>query len=165
MKRAVICGVFFAILASHFFYVTRNVSIPDSKGAWAAYDFEKPEASRLKRYIVPGEYWLGLSYGIAGAFAAFALMRAVKMHYEALAASAGGLALGGLWTGGCFLAGCCGSPMLPVYMGLFGPKFLGLAKPVTFALTLISILIGCRLMIKREKRVLKGRTKCQQLFI
>ena len=156
MKCAVISSVFIAIFATHFFYTTRNISITDSSGEWAAYDFEKPEESRLNRYIAPGEYWLGLSYSIAGAFVVVALMRAVTMRREALAASAGGIALGGLlWASGCFLVGCCGSPMLPIYMGLLGPKFLEVTKPMTFVLTIISIIIGYRVMIKRAAKRLK----------
>lgn len=149
--------IFLAILAGHFLYVTRDVSTSNSGGAWAAYDFEQPKESRLDRYIVPGEYWLGLSYGLAGAFAAFCLVRAIRMRREALAASAGGIALGGLlWAGVCFFVGCCGSPMLPVYLGLLGPKFLGVTKPLTFALTLVSIVVGYTWMLKRTPKSRSG---------
>lgn len=65
----------FKILTGHFLYVTRNVSSSNAGGAWAAYEFEQPRESRLDRYIAPGEYWQGLSYGIAGAFAVFCLVR------------------------------------------------------------------------------------------
>ena len=149
--------IFLAILAGHFLYATRDVSIPDGNGAWAAYKFEQPEESRLDRYIGPGEYWLGLSYGLAGAFAAFCLVRAIKMRRETLAASAGGLALGGLlWASVCFFVGCCGSPMLPVYLGLLGPKFLGITKPLMFGLTLVSIVVGYTWMLKRTPKARGG---------
>lgn len=146
--------IFLAIFAGHFLYVTCDVSISNGNGAWAAYDFEQPKESRLNRYIAPGEYWLGLSYGLAGAFAAFCLVRAIRMRRETLAASAGGVALGGLlWAGVCFFVGCCGSPMLPVYLGLLGPKFLGVTKPLTFGLTLLSIVVGYTWMLKRTPKV------------
>ncbi len=153
MKRVMLC-VFLAILAGHFLYATRSVSISDNNAAWAAYKFEQPKESRLSRYIGPGEYWLGLSYGLAGAFAVFSLVRAIRMRREALAASAGGIALGGLlWAGVCFFVGCCGSPMLPLYLGLLGPKFLGVTKPLTFGLTLLSIVIGSAWMLKGTQGV------------
>src|SRR5208283_3790556 len=56
----------------------------------------------------------------------------VGAHSQAHAgAAAGGLTLlGALMAGGCFLIGCCGSPMLAVYLSLFGAKALGLGKPL-----------------------------------
>ncbi len=145
--------IFLAILAGHFLYATRSVSVSNGNGAWAAYEFEQPRESRLDRYIASGEYWLGLSYGLAGAFSAFYFARAIKMRRESLAASAGGVALGGLlWAGVCFFTGCCGSPMLPVYLGLLGPKFLGVTKPLTFGLTLLSIVAGYTWMLKRTPK-------------
>ena len=153
MKWLPLSCVFLGIMAAHFLYVTRSVSISDGSGRWASYDFERPEESRLASYIGPGEYWRGFSYGLAGAFAAFCLGRAIKMRRACLAASAGGLALSGLlWVSFCFFVGCCGSPMLPVYLGLLGPKFLGVTKPLTFALTLLSIVIGYAWMLKRARK-------------
>ena len=82
-------------------------------------------------------------------------IRAIRMRRESLGVSAGGLALSGvLWATVCFLTGCCGSPMLPVYVGLLGPKFLGVTRPLTFALTLISILIGYAWMLKRAPKAM-----------
>ncbi|MFV1994424.1 MAG: hypothetical protein ACC661_03215 [Verrucomicrobiales bacterium] len=153
MKWLLVSCVFLAVLAGHFLYVTRSVLPPNKDGPWASYEFERPEESRLSRYIGPGEYWLGFSYGLAGAFAAFCLARAIRMRRESLAASAGGLALSGvLWATVCFLTGCCGSPMLPVYLGLLGPKFLGVTKPLAFGLTLVSIAVGYAWMLKRTRK-------------
>jgi hypothetical protein len=54
----------------------------------------------------------------------------------------GGLTLVGvLMAGGCFLIGCCGSPMLAVYVSLFGAKALSVGKPLTALVTLVSV--GC----------------------
>ena len=44
--------------------------------------------------------------------------------------------------GGCFLIGCCGSPMLAVYLSLFGAKALGLGKPLMALVTLVSVNCG-----------------------
>ncbi len=52
----------------------------------------------------------------------------------------GGITLSGfLVAAGCFLVGCCGSPMLGVYLSLFGARFLPLAKPLIAAVTTLMI--------------------------
>ncbi len=56
-----------------------------------------------------------------------------------------------LWAGVCFFTGCCGSPMLPIYLELLGPKFIGVTKPLTFAITVLSIFIGAVIMFKRPR--------------
>ena len=153
MKWMITVCVFIAILAGHFLYATRAVSIADADSRWASYKFDRPAASRWDRYAGPGEYWLGMSYGLAGAFATFCLLRVVRMRHKALSASAGGIAIGSLlWAGGCFIVGCCGSPMLPVYLGLLGPKFLTVTKPLTFGLTLLSIAAGSAWMFRRSRK-------------
>ena len=153
MKKLLVLCVFIIVLIGHFFYITRSISTSSESGQWASYKFEQPKESRWDRYVIPGEYWIGLSYGLAGAFAFFCLTRAIRMRRESLAASTGGLAFSGLlWVSFCFFAGCCGSPMLPVYLGLLGPKFLGITKPLTFALTIVSIGIGYSLMHRQTKK-------------
>jgi len=58
-----------------------------------------------------------------------ALSRSILFRQErtvtAGAAGGGVTLLGALMAGGCFLIGCCGSPMLAVYLSLFGAKGLG----------------------------------------
>ncbi|GMU21404.1 MAG: hypothetical protein AMXMBFR13_14970 [Phycisphaerae bacterium] len=155
MKWA-ISAVFVAVLLGHFLYVTRTVAVSQDGGAWAAYEFDQPQESRWARYTAPGEYWLGLSYGLAGAFATWCFARILRLRREALAANAAGLTLSGvLWAAVCFLTGCCGSPMLPVYLGLFGPKFLSITKPLTFCITLLSIVVGYAWMLKRAPKAIK----------
>ena len=95
--------------------------------------------------------WLGLSYATAGAFAVFCLTRLYQNRKRAVAGTAGGLALTGfLYAAGCFLLGCCGSPMLAVYLSLFGPQFLGVAGPLVFGLTLASVLVGLVCVMRRK---------------
>lgn len=152
MKPLMVLGVFLIIMAGHFLYVTRDISTSNEKGQWASFALDQPKESRLARYINPGEYWLGLSYGVAGAFAAFSLIQLIRRRRESLATSGRGLLLGSvLWVSVCFFIGCCGSPMLPVYLGLLGPKFLGITKPLTFALTILSLFVGYRWMLRRAK--------------
>lgn len=148
----VLPAIFVAVLSGHFLYSRRPPKVAEN-GVWASYQFEALEASRLSRYIGPGEYWLGLSYALTGTFAAWCFGRLVRLRREALAASASGLTLSGLlWAGVCFLTGCCGSPMLPVYLGLFGPRFVDVTKPLTFGLTLVSIGVGYAWMVKKAPR-------------
>jgi hypothetical protein len=40
---------------------------------------------------------------------------------------------------GCFLIGCCGSPMLPIYISIFGAQAAGAGKLLMALISLISI--------------------------
>lgn len=145
--------VFAAILLGHFGYTTRG-SAATAGGQWAAYEFDEPEGSRIDHYLGHGNYWLGLSYGLSGAFAVWCFGRVLSMRRPAVAASAGGLTLSGVLVAGvCFLTGCCGSPMLPIYVGLLGPNFLSVTKPLTFGVTLLSIAVGYYWMNTRGCKV------------
>jgi hypothetical protein len=99
-----------------------------------------------------GAYWLGYSYTLPLAFAAAAFRR----YREGRFCAARNLALGGvtisgfLAVGGCFLLGCCGSPMLAVYLGLFGTSFLPFTKPLVAGLTTASVLVGWLWMRRRD---------------
>lgn len=149
-------AVFVLVLAGHFFYVTGDVPASSGKGPWASFEFDAPEESRLLRYVNAGDHWLGLSYALAGTFGTWCFLRMVRMRREALAASAGGLTMSGvIWAGVCFLTGCCGSPMLPLYLGLFGPRFMSVTKPLTFGLTLLSIVVGYAWMLKRAQKAIE----------
>jgi hypothetical protein len=80
------------------------------------------------------DYFIGFSYALAAAFAAWALSRSILFRQGrtvTAGAAAGGLTLlGALMAGGCFLIGCCGSPMLAVYLSLFGAKAFGLRQTI-----------------------------------
>lgn len=108
------------------------------------------------RYIAGQNYWLGLSYGSSLAFAAVALRR----YREWRLCSARNLAIGSVSISGvfavvgCYLLGCCGSPMLGVYLSLFGATFLPLAKPLVALLTVLSLGGAWGWMRRRERRVL-----------
>jgi predicted permease len=97
----------------------------------------------LGAYWRAQDYFLGFSYALAAAFAAWALGRLIFFRQDraaATGAAVGGVTLVGiLMAGGCFLIGCCGSPMLAVYLSLFGAKALGLGKPLTALITLASV--------------------------
>lgn len=60
---------------------------------------------------------------------------------------------------GCFLIGCCGSPMLPIYIGLFGAKALQLGKPLMALISVVSV--GCAYWcISRRSNADNGTDKC-----
>lgn len=97
--------------------------------------------SWLNRYLETQSYWLGYSYGLSLAFAGVALRRYREQRVCADRILAiGGVTLSGfLAVAGCFLVGCCGSPMLGVYLSLFGASFLPWAKPLVAGLTTVMI--------------------------
>lgn len=102
-------------------------------------------------YLKNREYYLSLSYGLALSFTAFALISVRKNRRRGVAGVMGGLSLSAFIASVCFLIGCCGSPMLVVYLGLFGSKAFRLAKPLVAAVTFISVMIGYFLLIRKSK--------------
>ncbi len=96
----------------------------------------------LGPYWVAQDYYLGFSYALGAAFAVWATVQFVRTRQAALAAGAAGSVtlVGVLMAGGCFLLGCCGSPMLGVYLALFGSEFLGAGKPLMALITLLSVM-------------------------
>ncbi len=149
--------VFLAVLVGHFFYVTGGIPQGNQSGGWAEFESLRPTEPRWALYTESGDYWLGLSYALASVFAAWCLARIFNLRREAAAASASGLTLSGVLVAGvCFFTGCCGSPMLPLYLGLFGPNFMSVTKPLTFGITLASIAVGYAWMVRTApKRILK----------
>jgi hypothetical protein len=101
------------------------------------------ETNYLELYVERSEYLIGASYALAIGFSVYALLRFLDRRKTRFAGLVGGITLAGvLYVAGCFLLGCCGSPMLAVYLTLFGSSFLGFTKPLTFALTFASIVVG-----------------------
>jgi hypothetical protein len=131
--------VFLAVFAAHAFYLRHLAAIPTA--GWADLDVGTGPLWGFASYVSEQNYYVGFSYAVGAAFAAWALIQYLRTHQAALAAgAAGGVTLvGGLLAGGCFLIGCCGSPMLGVYLGLFGDKALGVGKPLMAIVTLLSV--------------------------
>lgn len=107
----------------------------------------------LRVYIGSGNWILGVSYALSAAFVAYAFLRLRSGQKAAGAAGmAGGITVAGvLYFAGCFLLGCCGSPMLVVYLNLFGASFLGFTKPLVLGLTIVSLALGYLWMERRAK--------------
>jgi hypothetical protein len=127
--------VFLAVVGAHFVWLGLFPERNPAQSRWA--EIPAGDGSWLTTYLDGGGYWLGYSYGIALAFAAAGLRR----YREKRLAASRALALGGLSVSGvlavvgCYLIGCCGSPMLAVYLSLFGAAFLHWAKPLVALIT------------------------------
>jgi hypothetical protein len=148
---------FVAIAAVH--YVWKGL-FPEQDPAQSRWLSVGTDPSWLRRYVSSGGFWLGYSYALSVAFAVAAFQR----YRAARARSAATLAIGGVTlTGvlafaGCFLIGCCGSPMLAVYLSLFGAAFLPFAKPLVAGLTTVSLALGWRWMVRRDRS--RGSAPC-----
>jgi hypothetical protein len=150
-------AVFAGTVAIHYLWTSAPPSPPPAPSPWASLPAE--EVTRLSQYLGGGGYWLAYSYGISFAFAAVALRRYLRKK----SASGKRFALGGAtFSGalaffGCYLTGCCGSPMLVVYLNLFGAGFLPFAKPFIAGVTTLSLL-GAWLWMRRNER--RGEACC-----
>lgn len=110
----------------------------------------------LQRYIRDQEIFLGISYALSIAFITFSFLKFKEGRKNALrAAGAGGFFTVILWLF-CFLSGCCGSPMLIVYLNLFGISSLRIPKIFLLLMTIIFITIGYFWLIKRASKSCYG---------
>lgn len=141
LRRALLpLGVFLGVMLIHYLWSGLFPEQDPAQARWVS--LPVAESSWWQNYLETKNYWLGYSYALSLAFAAVALRR----YLENRACQTRNLAIGGvtltgfLAVAGCFLVGCCGSPMLVVYLNLFGASFLPLAKPLLAALTTVSIL-------------------------
>lgn len=153
-------GVFLAVALSHAAWSGRFPERDPAQDRWAAVT-EVANVSGLQRYLETGGYWLTYSYALSIAFAAVALRR----YREERQCGTRTLAIGGvtfsgfLAVAGCYLIGCCGSPMLAVYLNLFGAAFLPFAKPLVAALTTLSVLAAWWWM-QHRRRPTSSATSC-----
>lgn len=152
-KRIVFVSTFIIIFTLHAGYSVWRSNIISS--AWAGRD-----GSALTGYFTDGSYFLGYSYALAAALAAYGAARFLENNRQGLKGIAGGVSgAGAVYLLGCFLIGCCGSPMLPVYLSLFGASFLKFTKPLTAALTTAFIYGGYLWMNRSERKRIKGDRK------
>lgn len=113
--------------------------------------FEK--ISLVSLYFTQQDFFLGFSYALAGAFSIYALQKFLQNRKIGVGGIVGGFTLTGvLYVAGCFLLGCCGSPMLAVYLGLFGSAFLGFTKPFIAIITIMSVIGGYFWIDKKSKK-------------
>jgi len=144
-------GVSIGVAVAHYVWSGLFPEVDPAQARWASLH-GAGASSWLNRYIETQGYWLGYSYALSLAFAAAALRRYREERFcSAKTLAFGGVTLSGfLALAGCFLVGCCGSPMLVVYLSLFGAGFLPLAKPLVAVVTTISI-IGAWWWMTRHK--------------
>jgi Co/Zn/Cd efflux system component len=145
-------GVFMGVAVVHYVWSGLFPEVDPAQARWAS--LPGSDASWLSRYLETQGYWLGYSYALSLTFAAAALRRYREERFcSAKTLAFGGVTLSGfLALAGCFLVGCCGSPMLVVYLSLFGAGFLPLAKPLVAVVTTISI-VGAWWWMKRRGAV------------
>jgi hypothetical protein len=142
-------AAFVAVFAGHVLCLRYLTSAPQ-KG-WA--DNFNPSASFWQSYMISQDYFVGFSYALSASFAVWATARFVYSRRRAAAVGAfGGVSLVTfLAAAGCFLIGCCGSPMLPIYVSLFGSKAAGIGKPLMAFISLISIGGGYLYVVSRPE--------------
>lgn len=128
---------FVAVFLSHMLYLYYLTSAPQKD--WA--DNFSPSGSFWRSYVIGQDYFLSFCYALSASFAVWATARFVYSRRRAAAVGAfGGVSLVTLLAAaGCFLIGCCGSPMLPIYVALFGSHAAGIGKPLMALISLISI--------------------------
>jgi hypothetical protein len=152
IRRALLpLSVFLAVMSAHFVWLGLFPEQDPAQSRWA--DVPITEHSWLKTYLDGGSYWLSYSYGISLAFAAVGIRR----YREQRLAASRNFALGSvsfsgvLAVTGCYMLGCCGSPMLAVYLSLFGAAFLPWAKPLVALLTTVTLFAAWRFSLRCKR--------------
>jgi len=164
LTRLIPAVVFVAIFVAHALYV--GACAASAPSGWMDFGISAHVAGPLGlgAYWRGQDYFIGFSYALAAAFATWALSRSILFRQgrtvTAGAAAGGVTLLGALMAGGCFLIGCCGSPMLAVYLSLFGAKALGLGKPLMALVTLVSVSCGYWCLSRRLSRGSPGMEDC-----
>ncbi len=128
--------VFLAVWTIHFVWSGLFPESDPAQDRWLTVTQEGSN-SWLASYVEMRLYWLGYCYALSLSFAAVAVRRYLKCRAGSTRnAAIGGITISGvLGAVGCFLLGCCGSPMIGVYLSLFGAAFLPLAGPLVAAFT------------------------------
>lgn len=161
-RRAILPGIVLAaVFLVHFAYLAVYPEHDPAQDRWLIVD-EGAQPPLLQRYIQTQSYWLGFSYGLSLAFAAVAFRR----YREHRFCAARNLAIGGVTLSGflavaaCFLLGCCGSPMLGVYLSLFGAALVPLAKPLIAGVNLLLIVGSYYWLRHAERRLARQAAQC-----
>ena len=152
--------VFVIVYAAHAFYLSRIVAAPME--GWANGEVMDTGFLQLGLYLQGQDYFMGFSYALGAAFAAWAFGKFLRSRQAAMAAGAAGSVtfVGVLIAAGCFMIGCCGSPMLGVYLGIFGAKALGVGKPLMALVSLGSVGIGYWYLSRRAKKCICLDSSC-----
>jgi hypothetical protein len=140
---------FIAVFLGHVLYLRYLTSAPQKE--WA--DNFNPSNSFWQSYMISQDYFVSFSCALSASFAVWAVARFVYLRRRSAAIGAfGGVSLVTfLAAGGCFLIGCCGSPMLPIYVSLFGSNAAFIGKPLMALISLISIGGGYLYILRRQE--------------
>jgi hypothetical protein len=140
---------FVAVFVGHVLYL-RYLTIAPQR-AWA--DSFNPSASFWQSYVNGQDYFVSFSYALSAGFAVWAAARFIYSRRRAAALGAvGGVSLVTLLAAaGCFIIGCCGSPILVIYVSLFGSKAAGIGKPLTALISLISVGAGYLYVVRHSE--------------
>ncbi|MHC4828545.1 MAG: hypothetical protein ACYTEY_18490 [Planctomycetota bacterium] len=148
---------FIVVLGFHFAWIGLFPEDNPAQNRWVSIG-PAAQPSWLARYIDGQHYWMGYVYALSLGFAVIA----VRRYLEDRSCRARNFAIGGVTfsgfmsVAGCFLVGCCGSPMLGVYLSLFGAAFLPFAKPLAAAICTLLIL-GSYLWLRRMSQRARDR--------
>jgi hypothetical protein len=151
---------FLLVLSFHFAWINLFPEDEPAQRAWLSVPAAQ-SASWWDHYWNGQNYWMGYSYALSIGFAVYALL----LYASSRLAATGRLAIGGISLSGslavfgCFLLGCCGSPMLGVYLSLFGASFLPFAKPLVALL--ITLLIAASWVWLRRKHCSQRDSNCR----
>jgi hypothetical protein len=142
-------AAFIAVFITHVLYL-RYLTGESQKG-WA--DSFNSSPTFWRSYLSNQDYFVSFSYALSASFAIWAAARFAyfRRRSAAIGAMGGVSILTLLATAGCFLIGCCGSPMLPIYVSLFGSKAAGVGKPLMALISLISIGAGYLYILRRPE--------------
>lgn len=138
LRRGLPLLIFSIVFIGHYVW---NGIFPEKNPVQSDWLTFPSKAGWWQGYIESQDYYMGFSYALSLAFASTALRR----YREQRSCASRNIALGGVtFSGGlaaigCFIIGCCGSPMLAVYLNLFGSSFLPLAKPFLASFTALTI--------------------------
>jgi hypothetical protein len=152
LRQSILPAIAFAAaLALHFVWQGLFSEQDPVQAQWALLP---DQTSWLSEYIKSEEYWFGYSYALCFAFIASSVQNFRKSQCATSrnAAIGGATFSGFLAFAGCFLIGCCGSPMLVVWLNLFGASFLPFAKPLIALITTITIAGMWVWMIYKKKK-------------
>jgi hypothetical protein len=140
-------AAFLAVFVGHVLYLRCLTNAPQKD--WA--DNFNPSVSFWQSYIINQDYFVSFSCALSASFAVWATARFVysRRRVAAIGAFGGVSLLTFLTAAGCFLIGCCGSPMLPIYISLFGSRAAGIGKPLMALISLISIGGGYLYVMRR----------------
>ncbi|MDP2815664.1 MAG: hypothetical protein Q8O19_03185, partial [Rectinemataceae bacterium] len=133
-SRFILAAAFFVfILAAHFRLNDYSAYLLEKQ--WGDVPFSHP----FETYLSSKNIFLGYAYALSGAFAVLCLFNLITTSGD-LRKSIRGITISTLiWAGVCFFSGCCGSPMLAIYISIFGGHIVGLTKPLMSGITTASI--------------------------